>query len=104
MPPSRLAFCVSAWRRYGLSSPRSVYDEAKRFAEALATAFQRVHDVDVRIVRIFNTYGPWLRPGDGRAIPNFIAQALAGDPLTVYGDGSQTRSFCYVDDEIRGIL
>jgi dTDP-glucose 4,6-dehydratase len=94
----------SYWGNVNPVGPRSVYDEAKRFAEAMATAYRRTFDVDVKIVRIFNTYGPGLRAGDGRAIPNFIAQALAGHPLTVYGDGSQTRSFCYVDDEVRGLL
>ncbi len=92
------------WGNVNPVGPRSVYDEAKRFGEALATAYRRTYDLDVKIVRIFNTYGPGLRPGDGRAIPNFIAQALAGQPLTVYGDGSQTRSFCYVDDEVAGLL
>jgi dTDP-glucose 4,6-dehydratase len=94
----------SYWGNVNPVGPRSVYDEAKRFAEAMAMAYRRTRGVDVKIVRIFNTYGPGLRPGDGRAIPNFIAQALAGRPLTVYGDGSQTRSFCYVDDEVRGLL
>jgi len=84
--------------------PRSVYDEAKRFAEALTMAHHRVRDVDVAIVRIFNTYGPRLTPGDGRVVSNFVVQALAGEPITVYGDGSQTRSLCYVDDEVRGLL
>ncbi len=84
--------------------PRGVYDEAKRFAEALALAYHRSHGLDVRIVRIFNTYGPRLRPADGRVVSNFLVQAMRGDPLTVYGDGKQTRSFCYVDDEIRGIV
>ncbi|MDQ3877336.1 MAG: SDR family oxidoreductase [Actinomycetota bacterium] len=84
------------------TGPRSVYDEAKRFAEAVTVAYHRKHGVDVRIGRIFNTYGPRLSPGDGRAIPNFVAQALEGAPITVYGDGSQTRSFCYVDDLIEG--
>lgn len=83
--------------------PRGVYDEAKRFAEAITMAYHKVHNVSVRIVRIFNTYGPRMRINDGRAIPNFISQALAGQPVTVYGDGSQTRSFCYVSDLIRGI-
>jgi nucleoside-diphosphate-sugar epimerase len=83
--------------------PRSVYDEAKRFAEALATASRRVHGQDVKIARIFNTYGPYLRPGDGRVVSNFIVQALAGKPVTVYGDGTQSRSFCYVDDQIAGL-
>ena len=82
---------------------RGVYDEAKRFAEAMTMAYHRYHGVDTRIVRIFNTYGPRMRPGDGRVVSNFIVQALRGDPLTVYGDGSQTRSFCYVDDEVEGI-
>jgi dTDP-glucose 4,6-dehydratase len=82
---------------------RGVYDEAKRFAEAMTMAYHRYHGVDTRIVRIFNTYGPRMRPGDGRVVSNFIVQALRGDPLTLYGDGSQTRSFCYVDDEVDGI-
>ncbi|HEY1827732.1 MAG TPA: UDP-glucuronic acid decarboxylase family protein [Acidimicrobiales bacterium] len=84
--------------------PRSVYDEAKRFSEALTMAVRRTHGVDTKIVRIFNTYGPRLSAGDGRVISNFVAQALRGDPLTIYGDGSQTRSPCYVDDEIAGLL
>ena len=92
------------WGNVNPVGPRSVYDEAKRYAEAMATAYRRTFAVDVKIVRIFNTYGPGLQAGDGRAIPNFIAQALAGRPITVYGDGSQTRSFCYVDDEVRGLL
>ena len=83
--------------------PRGCYDEAKRFAEALTMAYHRMHGVDTRIVRIFNTYGPRMRPNDGRAIPNFITQALSGRPITLYGDGSQTRSFCYVTDLIDGI-
>ena len=83
--------------------PRGVYDEAKRFAEALTMAYHRTHDVDTRIVRIFNTYGPRMRLDDGRVVPNFIGQALRGEPLTVYGDGTQTRSFCYVSDLIEGI-
>jgi dTDP-glucose 4,6-dehydratase len=83
---------------------RGVYDEAKRFAEALTMAYGRYHGVDVRIVRIFNTYGPRMRPHDGRVVSNFVMQALLGEPLTVYGTGSQTRSFCYVDDEIEGIV
>ena len=82
---------------------RSVYDEAKRFAEALTMAYHRFHDVDTRIVRIFNTYGPRMHLDDGRVVPNFLQQALNSQPLTVYGDGSQTRSFCYVDDLIEGI-
>jgi dTDP-glucose 4,6-dehydratase len=87
-----------------ITGPRGVYDEGKRYAEALTMAYRRVHGVETGIVRIFNTYGPRLAPGDGRAVPNFISQALAGEPLTVYGDGSQTRSFCYVDDLIDGIV
>lgn len=83
--------------------PRSVYDEAKRFAEALTMAYHRFHNIDTRIVRIFNTYGPRMRLDDGRAIPNFIQQALRNEALTIYGDGSQTRSFCFVDDLIEGI-
>ena len=83
---------------------RAVYDEAKRFAEALTMAYHRAHEVDTRIVRIFNTYGPRMDLEDGRALPNFLKQALLGQPLTVYGDGSQTRSFCYVDDLIDGIV
>jgi dTDP-glucose 4,6-dehydratase len=80
-----------------------VYDEAKRFGEAMTMAYHRYHGLDTRIVRIFNTYGPRMRPRDGRVVSNFIVQALRGDPLTVYGDGAQTRSFCYVDDLIEGI-
>jgi dTDP-glucose 4,6-dehydratase len=83
--------------------PRGVYDEAKRFAEALTMAYHRSHGVDTRIVRIFNTYGPRMRLEDGRVVPNFVAQALRGEPLTIYGDGSQTRSFQYVDDLIEGL-
>ncbi|MCS6909380.1 MAG: SDR family oxidoreductase [Anaerolineales bacterium] len=83
---------------------RSVYDEAKRFAEALTMAYYRTHGVDTRIVRIFNTYGPRMELDDGRVVPNFVGQALRGEPLTVYGDGSQTRSFCYVDDLVEGIV
>jgi nucleoside-diphosphate-sugar epimerase len=86
------------------TGPRSVYDEAKRFAEALTMAMHRAHGVNVGIARIFNTYGPRLSPGDGRVVSNFVVQALRGQPLTVYGDGSQTRSLCYVDDEIRGLV
>src|SRR5512136_2225132 len=82
---------------------RGVYDEAKRFAEALAMAYHRYHGVDTRIVRIFNTYGPRMRPHDGRVVSNFVVQALQGEPLTLYGDGSQTRSFCYASDLIEGI-
>lgn len=91
------------WGNVNPIGPRGVYDEAKRFAEALAMAYHRYHQVDTRIVRIFNTYGPRMRLEDGRVVPNFIAQALRGDPLTVYGDGSQTRSFCYMADLVEGI-
>jgi nucleoside-diphosphate-sugar epimerase len=84
--------------------PRSVYDEAKRFAESLTMAMHRMHGMNVGIARIFNTYGPRLSPGDGRVVSNFVAQAVRGEPLTVYGDGSQTRSLCYVDDEIAGLV
>lgn len=91
------------WGHVDPIGPRSVYDEAKRFAEALTMAYHRVHEVDTRIVRIFNTYGPRMHLDDGRVVPNFLQQALCGDPLTVYGDGLQTRSFCYVDDLIEGI-
>ena len=91
------------WGNVNPVGPRSVYDEAKRFGEALAVAYRRVHGLDVKISRTFNTYGPGLRPGDGRVVSNFVVQALAGKPLTVYGDGSQTRSFCYVDDQIAGL-
>jgi dTDP-glucose 4,6-dehydratase len=83
---------------------RGVYDEAKRFAEALVMAYHRYHGVDTRIARIFNTYGPRMRPHDGRVVSNFIVQALRGEPLTVYGTGDQTRSFCYVEDEIEGLI
>ncbi len=93
----------SYWGRVNPIGPRSVYDEAKRFAEAMAMAYHREHGIDVRIARIFNTYGPRMRLDDGRVIPNFITQALRGEPLTVYGDGSQTRSFCYIDDLVEGI-
>jgi dTDP-glucose 4,6-dehydratase len=92
------------WGHVNPIGPRGVYDEAKRFAEALALAYHRSHGLDVRIIRIFNTYGPRLRPADGRVVSNFLVQAMRGEPLTVYGDGKQTRSFCYVEDEIRGIL
>jgi dTDP-glucose 4,6-dehydratase len=83
--------------------PRSVYDEAKRYAEAITMAYHREHGVDTKIVRIFNTYGPRLNPADGRVVSNFLAQAMRGDPLTVYGDGKQTRSFCFVSDEVEGL-
>src|SRR5688572_17942592 len=93
----------SYWGHVNPIGPRGVYDEAKRFAEAMTMAYHRYHKVDVRIVRIFNTYGPRMRPSDGRVVSNFIVQALRGEPLTVYGEGLQTRSFCYVDDEVDGI-
>ena len=92
------------WGNVNPVGPRSVYDEAKRFAEAITMATHRAKGVDVGILRIFNTYGPRLRPGDGRVVSNFLVQAIEGRPLTVYGDGSQTRSLCFVDDEVRGIL
>jgi dTDP-glucose 4,6-dehydratase len=92
------------WGHVNPIGPRSVYDESKRFSEALVTAFYRYEKVDARLVRIFNTYGPRLQLNDGRVISNFLNQALRGDDLTIYGDGSQTRSFCYVSDEIDGIL
>lgn len=92
------------WGNVNPIGPRGVYDEAKRFAEAMTLAYHRYHGLDVRIVRIFNTYGPRLRPGDGRVVSNFLVQAMDGKALTVFGDGRQTRSFCYVDDEVRGIL
>ena len=92
------------WGNVNPIGPRGVYDEAKRYAEAMAMAYLRTHGVDVKINRIFNTYGPYMRRKDGRAVPNFIDQALAGEPLTVHGDGSQTRSLCYVDDLIDGIF
>ncbi len=92
------------WGHVNPIGPRSVYDEAKRYAEATTMAYHRKHGIDTRIVRIFNTYGPRMRPDDGRAIPQFISQAMAGDPMTVHGDGSQTRSFCYVDDLVDGIV
>jgi dTDP-glucose 4,6-dehydratase len=94
----------SYWGNVNPVGPRGVYDEAKRFSEALTTAYRLRRGTDTGIVRIFNTYGPRLRPGDGRAIPTFMAQALAGEPLTVAGDGSQTRSVCYVDDTVAGVL
>ena len=91
------------WGHVNPIGPRGVYDEAKRFAEAMTMAYHRYHHVDTRIVRIFNTYGPRMRLKDGRALPNFVHQALSGQPLTVYGDGKQTRSFCYVSDLMEGI-
>lgn len=93
----------SYWGNVNPIGPRGVYDEAKRFAEAMTMAYHRFHDLDTRVARIFNTYGPRMRPADGRVVSNFIVQALRGEPLTVYGDGSQTRSFCYVADEVDGI-
>ena len=94
----------SYWGNVNPVGPRGVYDEAKRFAEAMTMAYHRVHGVETRIVRIFNTYGPRMWLDDGRVVPNFIGQALRGEPLTVYGDGSQTRSFCYIDDLVEGII
>jgi dTDP-glucose 4,6-dehydratase len=90
------------WGNVNPIGPRGVYDEAKRYAEAMTMAYHRHHGIDVRIVRIFNTFGPHMRPDDGRAVSNFLVQALTGKPITIYGDGSQTRSFTYVDDQIRG--
>ncbi|MBI3241213.1 MAG: SDR family oxidoreductase [Chloroflexi bacterium] len=92
------------WGHVDPVGPRSVYDEAKRFAEAITMAYHRTHDVDTRIVRIFNTYGPRMQLDDGRVVPNFVGQAVRKEPLTVYGDGSQTRSFCYVSDLVEGIM
>lgn len=92
------------WGNVNPVGPRGVYDEAKRFAEALSMAYHRIHGLDVKIARIFNTYGPAMRLDDGRVIPNFIKQAIMDEPLTIYGDGSQTRSFCYIDDMIDGLL
>lgn len=92
------------WGNVNPIGPRGVYDEAKRFAEAITVAYHRYHGVDTKIVRIFNTYGPRMRIHDGRAVPTFIAQALRGEDLTIFGDGSQTRSFCYVSDLVRGII
>ncbi|MBP1683720.1 MAG: NAD-dependent epimerase/dehydratase [Ignavibacteriaceae bacterium] len=92
------------WGNVNPIGPRGVYDEAKRFAEALVMAYHRYHNLETRIVRIFNTFGPRMRLKDGRAIPNFIMQALTGQPITVYGDGSQTRSFCYITDQVDGLF
>jgi dTDP-glucose 4,6-dehydratase len=92
------------WGNVNPIGPRAVYDEAKRFSEAMTMAYHTHHGVDTRIVRIFNTYGPRMRPRDGRVVSNFIVQALTGEPITIYGDGSQTRSFCYVSDEVEGIV
>jgi dTDP-glucose 4,6-dehydratase len=94
----------SYWGHVNPVGPRGVYDEAKRFAEAMTMAYHRYHGLEVRIVRIFNSFGPRMRANDGRVVSNFLVQALEGKPLTVYGDGSQTRSFCYVADQVRGIL
>src|SRR4029077_20450585 len=94
----------SYWGNVNPVGPRSVYDEAKRYAEAVTMAYRRHHGVNTGIFRIFNTYGPRMRPHDGRVVSSFITQALNGQPLTIYGDGGQTRSFCYVDDLIRGIV
>jgi dTDP-glucose 4,6-dehydratase len=93
----------SYWGNVNPVGPRSVYDEAKRFAEAITMTYRRHRGVDTRIARIFNTYGPRMRLNDGRVVPNFVAQALRGEPLTVFGDGKQTRSFCYVDDNVEGM-
>jgi len=92
------------WGNVNPIGPRGVYDEAKRFAEAITMAYNRYHNVETRIARIFNTFGTRMRANDGRAIPNFIMQALSGDPITVYGDGSQTRSFCYITDQVDGLF
>ncbi len=94
----------SYWGHVNPVGPRGVYDEAKRFAEAMTMAYRRFHQVDTRIVRIFNTYGPRMRQHDGRVVSNFVVQALLGEPITIYGDGGQTRSFCYVSDLVDGIL
>lgn len=92
------------WGNVNPIGPRGVYDEAKRFAESITLAYHRVHGIDTKIVRIFNTYGPRMRKNDGRAIPNFISQALSNKPMTIYGSGKQTRSFCYIDDLVSGII
>ena len=94
----------SYWGRVNPIGPRSMYDESKRFAEAICVAYSSKRGVDLRLARIFNTYGPGMSPDDGRVVTNFIAQALRGEPLTVYGDGSQTRSFCFLEDEVRGLI
>jgi len=94
----------SYWGHVNPIGPRGVYDEAKRFAEAMTMAYHRSHGLDVRIARIFNVYGPRMRPDDGRVVSNFLVQALKGEPLTIYGEGSQSRSFCYVDDEVEGFM
>jgi dTDP-glucose 4,6-dehydratase len=93
----------SYWGNVNPIGPRAVYDEAKRFAEAITMAYRRYEKVDVRVARIFNTYGPRMRLDDGRVVPTFVAQALRGEPITMFGDGSQTRSFCYVEDEVEGL-
>lgn len=95
--------CEDYWGNVNPVGPRGVYDEAKRFAESMTMAFHRVHGIDTKIARIFNTYGPRMRKNDGRVVPNFIMQALNGNPLTIYGDGKQTRSFCYIHDLVEGI-
>ncbi len=92
------------WGNVNPIGPRGVYDEAKRFAEAITMAYQRYHELETRIARIFNTYGPRMRKNDGRALPNFIQQAITGHPITVYGDGKQTRSFCYITDQVEGLF
>ncbi len=92
------------WGNVNPIGPRGVYDEAKRFAEAITMAYQRYHGLETRIARIFNTYGPRMRKNDGRALPNFIQQAITGKPITVYGDGKQTRSFCYISDQVEGLF
>ncbi len=92
------------WGNVNPIGPRGVYDEAKRFAEAITMAYQRYHGLETRIARIFNTYGPRMRKNDGRALPNFIQQAIAGKPITIYGDGKQTRSFCYITDQVEGLF
>jgi dTDP-glucose 4,6-dehydratase len=102
--PAQHPQAETSWGNVNPVGPRSVYDEAKRYAEALTMAYHRVFDLDTKIVRIFNCFGPGLLPADGRVVSNFLAQAMAGEPLTVYGDGHQTRSFCFVDDEVRGML
>ena len=94
----------SYWGHVNPNGPRSCYDESKRFAEALALAYHKVHGIDVKIARIFNTYGPRMRENDGRAIPNFVTQALNSEPVTVYGNGKQTRSFCYISDMVEGLI
>ncbi len=102
--PERHPQKESYWGNVNPTGLRSCYDESKRFAEALAMAYHRMHKVDVRIARIFNTYGPRMRKNDGRAVPNFVTQALENEPITVYGDGKQTRSFCYVSDMANGLI